>query len=115
MLSAQVSQRLCQTCIALNVLDEEVGKSQKLQDLTQASGLWPINNRLHLLGIRLKTILAEDVTQVRQFGLAPNTLGCLDQHFVLMQLRQNCLQMQLVLSSSVVENQYVINEDNCKF
>ena len=66
----------CQICIALNVLEEEIGESQKLQELTQASGLWPINNRLHLHGIRLKTILADDVTQVMQFGLGPNTLRC---------------------------------------
>ena len=49
----------------------------------------------------LKTILADDVAQVRQFGLAPNVLGYLDKHFVLTRLRQNCLQAQQLCSAAV--------------
>ena len=84
---AQVSQRVSQISITLNVLDEEVSEAKKLQNLAKTSGTRPVHNRLQLLWVRLNTISANDVTQIRQFSLAPNTFGSLDSQLMVTQLR----------------------------
>ena len=63
-LLAHISQGSSHIGIALNKLDEEVSKTEKLQHLTQAGGSRPVNNRLHLLRIWLDAIPANNVTQV---------------------------------------------------
>ena len=62
-LLAQVSQRLSQVGKTLHKLVEEVGKTKKLQNLTQASRSWPVDHRLHPFGIGFDAISADEMTQ----------------------------------------------------
>lgn len=82
------SQRFSQVGITLYELVKVVGKTKELLNSVQASRSWPVDHRLHLLGIRFDAILANDVTQVRELSLSLNTFRRFEQQFVLAQLRQ---------------------------